>query len=300
MIKIAFKHNYVLQLPKSHTFPMEKYDLLPRQLKYLGIASEDQFFEPIPIPEEDILLTHTEQYWSKLKNLELTDKEAKKTGFPQSMEMVKREVDIASGTYQLARHALKYGCGLNIAGGTHHAFSDHGEGYCLLNDQAVAANILLRDQQVHKVLIVDLDVHQGNGTAEIFHENDRVFTFSMHGARNYPTQKMVSDLDIALPCKTEDEAYLKILKETLPQLIKPNKPDIVFYQAGVDVMENDKFGKLSLSLEGCMKRDETVLSLCQSHKIPVVVTMGGGYNRKFSKILDAHANTFVVATHYFM
>lgn len=297
MIKIAFKNNYVLQLPQRHPFPMEKYDLLPRQLKHLGIAEEDQFFEPSAISEEDILLTHTKEYWSKLKNLKLTEKEAKATGFPQSIEMVEREVDIASGTYNLALHALKFGCGFNIAGGTHHAFSDHGEGYCLLNDQAIAANLLLRNNLVKKVLIVDLDVHQGNGTAEIFKNDDRVFTFSMHGARNYPTQKMISDLDISLPCKTGDKAYLKRLQETLPAIIELQKPDVVFYQAGVDVLENDKFGRLSLTLNGCRSRDEIVFENCSEMNIPIIVTMGGGYNRDFSKILKAHVQTFEVASY---
>ena len=274
---------------------MEKYDLLPRQLLHLGIADKDNFFEPQAFSEDEILLTHTKEYWHKLKNLKLTEKEVKKTGFPQSKEMVSREVDIASGTYQLALHAIDNGCGLNIAGGTHHAFTDHGEGYCLLNDQAIAANILLQDKKLRKLLIVDLDVHQGNGTAQILKKNNAVFTFSMHGERNYPTQKMNSDLDIPLPCKTEDGRYLSLLSGTLPKLINSHKPDFIFYQAGVDVLKDDKFGKLSLSLNGCKERDAIVLQTCYDHSIPVVVTMGGGYNRNFQLILDAHTNTFGVA-----
>ena len=295
MIKIAWKENYVLPLPKNHPFPMEKYELLPFQLKHEGVASTEDFFTPKPVSEEEILLTHTADYWHKLKNLLLTSKEEKKTGFPQSREMVDREVDICGGTLQLAEHALEHGCGFNIAGGTHHAFSDHGEGYCLLNDNAVAANILLQRGAAQKVLIVDLDVHQGNGTAEIFSGNDKVFTFSMHGERNYPTQKMKSDLDIPLKCGTGDNTYLNIMEETLESLIDQEKPDIIFYQAGVDVLEGDKFGRLGLSMTGCMQRDEIVLSRCHQHSIPVVVTMGGGYSRKISTIINAHTNTFRIA-----
>lgn len=299
MFKIAWKENYVLPLPANHPFPMEKYELLPMQLKHEGVAEEIDFFVPGPVTVEEILLTHTSEYWNKLNNLQLTVKEEKKAGFPQSREMVDREVDITGGTYQLALFALDNGCGLNIAGGTHHAFTDHGEGYCLLNDNAVAANILLRDQKVKKVLVVDLDVHQGNGTAEIFHGNEDVFTFSMHGERNYPLQKMKSDLDIHLKCGTEDNEYLGILKSNLDRLIDSKQPDIIFYQAGVDVLKGDKFGRLALSMRGCMERDYEVLSRCATKSIPCVVTMGGGYSREISKIIDAHTNTFRVVRDLF-
>ena len=295
MIKIAWKENYVLALPKNHPFPMEKYELLPMQLKHEGIADEKDFFIPNALTEEEVLLTHTLEYWQKLKNLKLSPKEEKKTGFPQSKEMVDREVDICGGTLHLAEHAMDYGCGFNIAGGTHHAFTDHGEGYCLLNDNAVAANILLQKDIAKKILIVDLDVHQGNGTAEIFNGNDKVFTFSMHGERNYPTQKMISDLDIPLKCGTGDDGYLPVLKEQLHKLIDQEKPDIIFYQAGVDVLDGDKFGRLALSMKGCLERDSIVLSSCYNHSIPVVVTMGGGYSRQISTIINAHANTFRIA-----
>jgi len=295
MIKIAWKENYVLELPKNHPFPMEKYELLPMLLKHEGIAVKENFFIPKALSEEEILLTHKAEYWRKLKNLLLTAKEEKKTGFPQSKAMVDREVDICGGTLELAEHALSHGCGFNIAGGTHHAFTDHGEGYCLLNDNAVAVNVLLAKWTVKKVLIVDLDVHQGNGTAEIFSNNSNVYTFSMHGERNYPTQKMLSDLDLSLKCGTGDDEYLPLLKEHLDKLIDKEKPDIIFYQAGVDVLEGDKFGRLSISMKGCMERDSLVLSKCHKHSIPVVVTMGGGYSRKISTIIDAHANTFRVA-----
>lgn len=295
MIKIAWKDNYVLELPKNHSFPMEKYELLPMQLKHEGVADVNDFFVPQALSEDEVLTTHTSEYWEKLKNLSLSPKEEKKTGFPQSQEMVEREVDICGGTYQLAKHALEHGCGFNIAGGTHHAFTDHGEGYCLLNDNAIAANLLLLEDKLDKALIVDLDVHQGNGTAEIFSDDERVFTFSMHGERNYPTQKMLSDLDIPLKCGTGDDEYLRLLKENLETLINQVKPGIIFYQAGVDVLNGDKFGRLALSMKGCMERDLIVLSACQTYSIPVVVTMGGGYSRKLSTIINAHTNTFKVA-----
>ena len=295
MIKIAWKENYVLDLPKNHPFPMEKYELIPMQLKHEGIAEENNFFTPSALTEDEILLTHTKEYWHKLSNQLLSPKEEKKTGFPQSRAMVEREVDICGGTYQLAEHSLTHGCGFNIAGGTHHAFTDHGEGYCLLNDNAAAANILLKRQAVKKVLVVDLDVHQGNGTAEIFSSCDAVFTFSMHGERNYPTKKMKSDLDIPMKCGAEDQEYLHILEGELKKLIDKQQPDIIFYQAGVDVLKGDKFGRLALSMNACMERDYLVLSKCHKYSIPVVVTMGGGYSRKLSKIIDAHTNTFRVA-----
>ena len=299
MIKIAWKENYVLDLPKHHPFPMEKYELLPMLLKHEGIAVDENFFTPEALLEEEILLTHSPEYWHKLKNLLLTAKEEKKTGFPQSKAMVDREVDICGGTMQLTEHAITHGCGFNIAGGTHHAFTDHGEGYCLLNDNAVAANVLLARGLVKKVLIVDLDVHQGNGTAEIFRNIRNVYTFSMHGERNYPTQKMLSDLDLALKCGVGDSEYLPLLKEHLDKLIDKEKPDIIYYQAGVDVLKGDKFGRLALSMNGCMERDFIVLSSCHKYSIPVVVTMGGGYSRKISTIIDAHANTFRVANDLF-
>ena len=295
MINIAFKENYVLGLPETHPFPMKKYDLLPAQLKHEGIVEESSFFVPRPVTEEELLSVHTKDYWHNLRNLLLTPREEKKTGFPQSEEMVDRELDITGGTLELAEKALSGPCGFNIAGGTHHAFSDHGEGYCLLNDNAIAAQVLLNKKLVKKVLIVDLDVHQGNGTAKIFSGNDAVYTFSMHGQKNYPADKMKSDLDIALPSLTGDDEYLPLLEETMDKLLDEEKPDFIFYQAGVDVLEGDKFGRLALSMEGCRERDYIVISRCHKYSIPLVVTMGGGYSKSIARITNAHANTYRVA-----
>ena len=184
---------------------------------------------------------------------------------------------------------------MNIAGGTHHAFSDRGEAFCLLNDQAIAAQYLLDHQLAKKILIVDLDVHQGNGTAEIFKDNPAVFTFSMHGAKNYPFQKEASDLDLPLADGIEDEAYLQLLKSTLPQLLDKVQPDFVFYLCGVDIVATDKLGRLGMSIAGCKARDVYVLATLKEREIPVQCSMGGGYSKDIKIILDAHANTFRIA-----
>ena len=278
---------------------MEKYELLARQIRHEGLVQEDRFFIPNAVSEEEILSVHCSNYWDRLKNLQITEKEMKKVGFPLSRELVDRELDITGGTVQLAEWALKNGCGLNIAGGTHHAFTDRGEGYCLLNDQAVAIRSLQNSGMISKALIVDLDVHQGNGSAEIFREDKTVFTFSVHGQRNYPAKKEISDLDIAFKDGTGDNIYLSKLEEILPKLISDNKPDIIFYQAGVDPLEGDRFGRLAMTMNGLRERDEMVIKLCADLEIPIVITMGGGYSRSIAKIINAHTQTFRLAAKYF-
>ncbi len=210
-----------------------------------------------------------------------------------------REVIIADGTIKASEHALDYGIAMNIAGGTHHAYTNRGEAFCLLNDQAIGARYLLQKRLIKKVLIVDLDVHQGNGTAEIFKNDTDVFTFSMHGASNYPFKKEQSDLDIALANGTEDENYLKILKETLPNLIETQKPDFIYYLCGVDILASDKLGKLGCTINGCKERDRFVLQTCKDLSIPVMCSMGGGYSPEIKIIVDAHANTFRLAQDIF-
>lgn len=295
MLKIAFSPIYKYSLPNGHRFPMEKYELLPEQLLYEGTITTDNFFHPSPLDEETILLTHEKEYWEKLKHQQLSRKEIRAIGFPMSEVLVKRGTHIANGTVQGALYAQKYGVALNIAGGTHHSFTNRGEGFCLLNDIAIAANYLLKNDLVKKILVVDLDVHQGNGTAQIFQDDDRVFTFSMHGEKNYPLRKEKSDLDIGLPDKITDAPYLKILQETLPKLIDLVEPDIIFYLSGVDILETDKLGRLSLSITGSKERDRFVFECCQKNEIPVMVSMGGGYSEKLSHIIEAHANTYRVA-----
>ena len=299
MLKIAYHPIYKHDLPDGHRFPMEKYDLLPQQLVYEGTCNEDNFFEPEIPNNKYFFLVHDAAYVSDLLNITLDQKAARKIGFPLSEELIAREMMIADGTMKASEFAIKYGVAMNIAGGTHHAFTNKGEGFCMLNDQAIGARYLQEKGLANKILIVDLDVHQGNGTAEIFQNNNTVFTFSMHGKSNYPFHKEKSDLDIALENGTKDAAYLSILKETLPDLITKQQPDFIYYLCGVDVITTDKLGKLSLTIEGCKERDRFVLQTCKDLSIPVMCSMGGGYSPDIKIIIDAHANTFRLAQDIF-
>jgi acetoin utilization deacetylase AcuC-like enzyme len=294
-LPIAFHSIYKHPLPDGHRFPMLKYDLLPKQLLHESTAEKSDFFEPEICDLQHVLAVHDKDYVSDLLELSLDPKAARKIGFPLSEILVERELRIAQGTIQGCEKALSTGIAFNIAGGTHHAFTNRGEAFCMLNDQAIGAQYLLNNKLAKKILIIDLDVHQGNGTAQIFRNNASVFTFSMHGKSNYPFKKEQSDLDIALEDGTSDTTYLAILKETLPKLIDNHKPDFIFYLAGVDILETDKLGKLSCSLDGCKKRDELVLSMCRKLEIPVQVSMGGGYSPEIKTIIEAHANTYRVA-----
>lgn len=295
MLKIAYHPIYKHPLPEGHRFPMAKYELLPQQLCYEGTCVAENFFEPEIPNDKYILAVHDPDYFYDLLNLKITQKAARKIGFPLSEDLIERERIIADGTMKSCEFALKYGIAMNIAGGTHHAYSDHGEAFCLLNDQAIAARYLQAKKLANKILIVDLDVHQGNGTAEIFQNDDTVFTFSMHGKSNYPFKKEQSDLDIPLQKGIEDAEYLSILKKTLPPLLENFQPDFIFYLSGVDVLASDQLGTLALTLEGCKKRDAFVLQCCHQHKIPVQCSMGGGYSPDIKTIITAHANTFRLA-----
>lgn len=274
---------------------MIKYELIPEQLIYEGTVTEAQFFHPPPLEEATILRTHDPAYWQKLKTLTLTEKEIRKIGFPLSEALVVRGTHISNGTVQCALFAQKFGVAMNVAGGTHHAFTDRGEGFCLLNDIAIASNYLLDHQLAKQILIIDLDVHQGNGTAQIFKNKNSVFTYSVHGAKNYPVRKEQSDLDTGLPDNTGDKLYLSTIREQIPYLIDQVKPDFIFYLAGVDILETDKLGRLSVSRQGCKTRDQIVLQHCKKNKIPVAISMGGGYSVELKDIVEAHANTFRVA-----
>jgi acetoin utilization deacetylase AcuC-like enzyme len=299
MLKIAWTEIFAHSLPEGHRFPMAKYDLLPEQLLYEGTITYENLFAPGPLPEQYVLDTHDATYWRRLSNLLLTPSEIRKTGFPLSEELVQREVVIMNGTLQATLFALEYGIGMNIAGGTHHAFTDRGEGFCLLNDIAISANYLLKHKNFSKILVVDLDVHQGNGTAQIFQSEPRVFTFSMHGGHNYPFHKEQSDLDIPLAEGTDDKTYLQLLKHHLPRLLDEVQPEFVFFQSGVDVLATDKLGKLGMTIAGCRERDRAVLELCRRHNLPVTVSMGGGYSKQIAHIVEAHANTFRLAQQIF-
>lgn len=295
MLPIAYHPIYKHPLPQGHRFPMIKYELLPQQLLYEGTAVPTDFHEPGMPDMQNILAVHDKTYVDELISLTLDPRAVRKIGFPLSAELVERELRIAQGTIWGVHQAMQHGIAFNIAGGTHHAYSNRGEAFCLLNDQAIAAQYLINNKLAKKVLIVDLDVHQGNGTAEIFTGNNNVFTFSMHGKSNYPFKKEISDLDIALPDTTGDAEYLSILKETLPKLIDRQKPDFIFYLSGVDILDSDKLGKLGCSLNGCKQRDEFVLSLCRKLEIPVQCSMGGGYSPDIKVIIEAHANTYRIA-----
>ena len=299
MFTIAYDPIYAHPLPEGHRFPMLKYELIPGQLLHEGVITQANIFSPEPLSEEIILRTHSVEYWYRMKAGKLTAKEMRAIGFPQSAVLVEREIIISKGTIDCCLNAMKYGGSLNVAGGTHHAFANHGEGFCLLNDFAIAGNYLLDYNLVQQILIVDLDVHQGNGTASIFQQDDRVFTFSMHGEHNYPFHKEKSDLDIGLPDNTNGNEYLSILQQTLPGLIEKAKPDFICFVAGVDVLLTDKFGKMKLSIDDCKHRDEIIFTLCKHHKIPVAVSMGGGYSPDIKDIVEAHCNTYKIAKDVF-
>ena len=294
-MRIAYAPIYKYELPAGHRFPMAKYELLPEQLIYEGTATSASFFHPEPISEKELLLTHSEEYYGRLCRQELTAKEIRAIGFPLSPKLVLRGRHIAKGTLMCARYSRQEGVALNIAGGTHHSFHDRGEGFCLFNDIAIAINVMLHQAEIQSAMVIDLDVHQGNGTAKLFETDPRVFTLSVHGERNYPLRKEHSSLDIGLPDGTEDLAYLDLIQREIPRLLDIHQPDQVFYLSGVDVLKADKLGRLNLSLEGCRERDRIVLSACHSRRIPVAVSMGGGYADRLATIIEAHANTYRVA-----
>jgi acetoin utilization deacetylase AcuC-like enzyme len=292
MVKIAYHPIYAHPLPEGHRFPMLKYELIPAQLLHEGIIKEENLFASGILKPDDVLLAHTEDYWNHLRDLTLPLKEQRRIGFPVNKDLIERELRIAQGTIDGTLFAIENKIAFNVAGGTHHAGSNWGEGFCLLNDQAIAAKYLLNNKLSNSILIIDLDVHQGNGTAEILKGEHRAFTFSMHGQKNFPFRKEISDLDIGLEEGLKDDEYLKILKEVLPKLLQMQQPDFVFYLAGVDVLASDRLGKLALSREGCRTRDEIVFSFCKANQLPVQVSMGGGYSPDIKDIVNAHCNTF--------
>jgi acetoin utilization deacetylase AcuC-like enzyme len=299
MLKIALSPIFAHPLPEGHRFPMEKYSLLPEQLLFEGTVTESNFFIPQPLDDELILTTHENSYLTRLKNLELSKAEIRAIGFPLSMPLIEREICIAGGSVQAARYAKEFGIGMNVAGGTHHAFSNRGEGFCILNDLAITANYLLKYKIARKVLILDLDVHQGNGTATLFCDNPLVFTFSMHGKKNYPHRKESSDLDIGLADGTDDATYMSILDLNLKRVMDLEQPDFILYQSGVDVLETDQLGRLSLTLAGVHARDRLVLSTARAQGIPIMCCMGGGYSKRIRDIVDAHAQVFRLAQDLF-
>ena len=275
----------------NHSYPMDKYRLVPERLLVEGILTPDVIVEPQPIAPGDILRVHTPAYVHAFINGTLERKAMLRLGLPWSQELVHRAFAVIGGTLGAARAALRDGIAANLAGGTHHAFADHGEGYCVFNDLVIVLRRLRADGCISRALIIDLDVHQGNGTAALCQTDPDTFTFSMHGENNYPAHKEQSSWDIALPDGTADEQYLGLLEESLPVLLQQARPDLILYQAGVDVLRGDRFGKLALSMAGVGERDRFVCAFARRAGIPLVVTLGGGYARDINRIVTAHCQT---------
>lgn len=294
-MRICYSDRYMVPLPATHPFPMSKYRLVRDRLLAEGAITHWHLTEPPPATDEDILLVHTANYWLRCARGELTAAEVRRIGFPWSEGLVRRSRAAVQGTILAAKHALSDGVASNLAGGTHHAFPAHGEGYCVLNDIAIATRVLQRDGLARRIAILDCDVHQGNGTAAIFADDPDVFTFSIHGDKNFPLRKERSKLDVALPDGLGDDEYLRLLAEYIPALLREFQPDLVFYQAGVDPFAGDRLGKLKLTLAGLRQRDEFVLEQCRALGLPVATTMGGGYAKDIYDTVAAHANTVRVA-----
>jgi len=292
LLKIAHHTAYIHPLPEGHRFPMLKYELIPAQLLHEGVVNKESFFEPGLVDRETVYLAHDKSYVDDLLDLRLDPKMVRRIGFPMSKSLVDRELYLIDGTIKACKEAFKYGVAFNTAGGTHHAGKDFGEGFCLLNDQAVAAAYLYEHKLAKKILIIDLDVHQGNGTAHIFEDHPDIITFSIHGEKNFPFKKEKSHFDLALTDGIDDMAYLEILFKALENVLDFAQPDFVFYQAGVDVLATDKLGKFNLSPLGCKQRDIMVFQFCKEREIPVEVSMGGGYSPQIKDIVNAHVNTY--------
>jgi acetoin utilization deacetylase AcuC-like enzyme len=288
--KLFYSPYYYADIGDGHVFPIRKFELVKDILLAEGTLLPEEIISPEPAKVEDLHLVHTEDYISRLVNGTLTAKEIRKLGLPWSQSLVRRSFHAINGTILATKEALKSGIASNLAGGTHHAFPDRGEGFCVLNDVAVAIRVLQREKLAEKFLIIDCDVHQGNGTAFIFKDEKEIFTFSMHGAKNFPLYKEVSSLDIELNDKTADAEYLETLSEVLPRIFS-HQPDIVFYLGGADPFEKDKLGRLSLTKKGLMKRDEMVLEYAKNQDVPIVTTMSGGYAENIEDTVDIHANT---------
>lgn len=289
-MRVFYSPHYYADIGEGHVFPIRKFELVRDKLLREGTLTREDLAEPQPAPVQDVLLVHTDDYITRLRAGALTPREIRRLGLPWTKGLVRRSFLAAGGTIAAARHALQHGIGSNLAGGTHHSFPERGEGFCVLNDVAIAIRVLRRDGLARKFGIVDLDVHQGNGTAAIFETDEDVFTFSMHGAKNYPLFKIRSSLDIELSDGTKDEEYLKILADNLPSVFNHN-PDVIFYLGGADPYENDKLGRLSLTIEGLRQRDEFVLTETKGHGIPIVTTMSGGYAKDINDTVEIHCNT---------
>ncbi|MGI8639332.1 MAG: histone deacetylase family protein [Pyrinomonadaceae bacterium] len=297
--RIFYSPYYYADIGEGHVFPIKKFELVRDKLLGEGTLQNEEIIEPQPAKTEDLLLVHTEDYITRLVDGTLTVKEVRKLGLPWSKSLVRRTFLAVSGTINASFQALESGIASNLAGGTHHAFPDRGEGFCVLNDVAVAVRVLQREKVAQRFLIVDCDVHQGNGTAFIFQNEEEIFTFSMHGAKNYPLFKEKSNLDIELPDRTSDTEYLEILNEALPRVFLHN-PDIIFYLGGADPFEKDKLGRLGLTMEGLRARDEMVLEFAKQCEVPIVTVMSGGYALDINDTVEIHCNTIRAAKKIFI
>jgi acetoin utilization deacetylase AcuC-like enzyme len=297
-MKCSYHEGYGIALPPPHPFPMSKYLLLRDRLMADGLLAAGEVLEPEPIDIETAALVHTRAYLEKLQSSALSAPEERRLGLPWSQELWRRSRLAAGGTLQAARAALESGLAGNLAGGTHHAFADHGEGFCVLNDIAIAISRLRAEGLVERAAVVDLDVHQGNGTAAIFEDVDAVFTFSMHGERNYPLAKMRSNLDVPLPDGTSDREYLDILQRHLPTVLEQSQAEIAFYLAGVDVAAGDRYGKLSLTEEGIRLRERLVIQTVRNLSVPLVIVPAGGYAPTRARTAELHAHVFREAAAY--
>ena len=295
-LPIVYHPDYVAPLPDAHRFPMAKFKLLHETLIADGVVHRSQFHTPELPSQSWIELVHTPEYVQDYYEGTLEPKAQRRIGLPRSPALVNRTCIAVGGTILTARLALECGLSCNTAGGTHHAFPSYGSGFCIFNDMAIAARVLLSEGIVNKILIVDLDVHQGDGTAFIFQDEPRVFTFSMHCEINFPGTKQTSDLDIPLPEGMEDDAYLQTLANYLPDLLSQVNPDLVFYDAGVDVHLGDRLGKLALSDRGLFCREMQVLSTCVSQGYPVACVIGGGYAEDMNALVYRHSMVHRVAS----
>jgi acetoin utilization deacetylase AcuC-like enzyme len=297
-MRVFYTPRYYADIGDGHIFPIRKFELVRDRLLEEGTLSADNLTEPKPASIQDVRLVHTEDYVSRLCAGTLEAVALKRLGLPWSESLVRRSFFAVGGTIAAAYTALEDGIGCNLAGGTHHAFSERGEGFCVLNDVAIAIRVLRRERLIRRAAIVDCDVHQGNGTATIFAGDDDVFTFSMHGAKNYPLFKAQSNLDIDLPDGTDDEPYLRTLAKHLPSVFL-HEPDILFYLGGADPYVADKLGRLALTIEGLRKRDELVLDECFQREVPAVTVMSGGYGENIWDTVEIHCNTIRTAKRIF-
>jgi acetoin utilization deacetylase AcuC-like enzyme len=294
-MKAFYTDRFVLPLPPEHRFPMRKYSLLRERVLAEGIIAWQDMCVPVAATDEQILRAHDWDYLDKVKNGLLTTKEMRRIGFPWSSAMVERSRRSSGATMAACRAALEDGAAVNLAGGTHHAFRDRGEGYCVFNDSAIAARAMQAEGHARRVVILDCDVHQGNGTASILAGDPSIFTFSIHGANNFPYHKEQSDLDIELEDGTGDAVYLDMLEEGVQRALSMANADLAIYLAGADPFEGDRLGRLKVSKAGLAQRDALVLNLCREQRLPVAVTMAGGYARNVEDIVDIHLETVRLA-----